>query len=41
MGDKSPKANQKKSSQKDVKATGAAKAKQQQAAAAKAASTKK
>jgi len=41
MGDKSPKANQKKSSQKQAKATTTSQAKQQQAAAAKQASLKK
>jgi hypothetical protein len=41
MGDKSPKSNQKKSTQKQVKATGVAQAKQQAAASKQAAIKKK
>jgi hypothetical protein len=41
MGDRSPKSNQKKSTQKQVKASGAAQAKQQAAAAKQAPAKKK
>jgi len=41
MGDKSPKANQKKSSQKQTKASSASKAKPQQSAVTKTSSAKK